>query len=116
RVDAIRTCFPLASPGGGDDHHPPTGLEGDPRAMSRRFAYLALLAILAGTASGIAGAHPRAGRADCAQQRVTSSYSAAVARALRAGRDLWGNRLLHAPGGPTYERMEGLLKPLLLAG
>jgi hypothetical protein len=79
----------------------------------RRVGCVALLAMLAGAA----GAQPsRAGGKPCIQPRVTSIYSAAVVRALRARKDVWGNRVLRAPGGPTYERVERLLKPLLLAG
>ncbi|MFO7571828.1 MAG: hypothetical protein R6W48_04410 [Gaiellaceae bacterium] len=36
-------------------------------------------------------------------------------RALRARHDTWGKELLAAPNGPTLERAEGYLKPILFA-
>lgn len=52
----------------------------------------------------------------CREPALSPSYVSRVDRALRAGEDVWGNELLAAPGGPTYERVRNLLKPLLLAG
>jgi hypothetical protein len=51
----------------------------------------------------------------CRQSSLTGGYVHRVARALRAKRDIWGNVLLAAPNGPTYEGAARYLKPLLLA-
>jgi hypothetical protein len=47
---------------------------------------------------------------------VTSAYAQRVGRALRAGRDVWGEALLGAPEGPTYDGARKYLNPLLFAG
>ena len=39
-------------------------------------------------------------------------YSTSVARAVASNRDVWGEKLLHAPGGPTLESALRLLGPL----
>ncbi|CAN5205031.1 hypothetical protein BH20ACT13_BH20ACT13_15850 [soil metagenome] len=52
---------------------------------------------------------------DCPRARVSSRYVKRVNRALNSRRDSWGARLLAAPDGPTYERAERFLTPLLLA-
>jgi len=44
-----------------------------------------------------------------------SASSAEVQRALRSGTDLWGNRLLQAPGGPTLAAARRFLPPLRYA-
>src|SRR5262249_53155274 len=46
---------------------------------------------------------------------VTSAYAHSVRAALSAKRDVWGRRLLAAPGGPSYERAQAVLAPLLYA-
>jgi len=51
----------------------------------------------------------------CRPPALDTAYSARVAHALRAGRDLWGEELLAAPDGPTYDAARAYLKPLLLA-
>jgi hypothetical protein len=51
----------------------------------------------------------------CSPMRPESGYSARIARALRAGRDVWGNALIAEPSGPTYLRARRYLKPLLFA-
>jgi hypothetical protein len=92
--------------------------------MTRRL--LSLLAVVvavtavAATSSGdtTAGtAAPSAGAAngDCPRERVSSRYAGRVNRALRSRRDRWGEALLTAPNGPTYERAQRYLTPLLLA-
>jgi hypothetical protein len=52
----------------------------------------------------------------CPVERLNSAYSRAVERALRAGRDVWGETLLRSAAGPTYQAVRRYLKPLLLAG
>ena len=44
-----------------------------------------------------------------------SASAAAVQRALRSGPDLWGDRLLRAPGGPTLASARRFLPPLRYA-
>jgi hypothetical protein len=52
----------------------------------------------------------------CEPLRLDRQYVASVNSALRATEDVWGNRLLARPEGPTYRNVEGFLKPLLLVG
>jgi hypothetical protein len=51
----------------------------------------------------------------CVTARVAPAQAARVGRVLRAGRDVWGEELLRAPGGPTYERARRYLSPLFFA-
>jgi hypothetical protein len=44
-----------------------------------------------------------------------SASASEVQRALRSGPDLWGDRLLHAPGGPTLAAARSFLPPLRYA-
>ncbi|HVV58800.1 MAG TPA: hypothetical protein VHC45_10580 [Gaiellaceae bacterium] len=46
---------------------------------------------------------------------TSSAYAAHVAAVLRSGRDVLGNELLAAPGGPSYAAAHRALRPLLLA-
>lgn len=64
-----------------------------------------------------AAAAPRTASAavGCAAPRVSPAYDARVARVLAAGRDVWGERLLTAAGGPTPAAVRRLLPPLLYA-
>jgi hypothetical protein len=54
-------------------------------------------------------------RSACPQRHGSASYSRRVLRALRARGDVWGNALLAARNGPTYEGVRRYLTPLLLA-
>ena len=51
----------------------------------------------------------------CAPREVSPAYERRLARTLASGRDLLGERLLRAPGGPTYAAAAGLVPPLLFA-
>src|SRR5262245_61789583 len=51
----------------------------------------------------------------CATPRVSAAYAADVRRVLASGRDLWGQRLLRAPNGPTLAAARRFLPPLLYA-
>ena len=53
--------------------------------------------------------------AACAPPRVTAAHTRRVEHALRTHHDVWGNALLNAPGGPSYEDAQRLLPPLLYA-
>jgi hypothetical protein len=74
-------------------------------------ALAVVVAILA--AGGSARGATRAG--GCPPAPVTSEYAHAVRFAVAAHRDVWGRRLLAAPGGPTYERARSFLAQLLYA-
>jgi hypothetical protein len=78
-----------------------------------KLVVITTLAMSAGASSaGVAEQTQRA----CREPALSASYVARVDQALRSGQDVWGNELIAAPGGPTYERVSRLLKPLLLAG
>jgi len=64
----------------------------------------------AATAAG-----PKAAGGGCAPPRASGAYTGSTLAALRAHTDLWGNRLLAAPGGPTYAGARRYLRPLLYA-
>jgi hypothetical protein len=53
--------------------------------------------------------------ARCATPTVSAAYAQRLARVLGSGRDLWGDRLLAAPNGPTLTAASRLLPPLLYA-
>jgi hypothetical protein len=55
------------------------------------------------------------GASGCGAPRASLAYSQHVSRVLGSGRDVWGNRLLSAAGGPTYARAAHVLPPLLYA-
>ena len=53
--------------------------------------------------------------ARCTVPKVSAAYAQRVNRVLEAGRDVWGDRLLAAPNGPTFAAAIRLLPPLLYA-
>jgi pimeloyl-ACP methyl ester carboxylesterase len=53
--------------------------------------------------------------ASCAPPRASAAHTSRVERVLRTHHDVWGNALLNAPGGPSYEAARRLLPPLLYA-
>jgi hypothetical protein len=61
------------------------------------------------------GAAPVHAQSRCAPPRASAAYTARVTAALGSGRDLWGEQLLRAPGGPTLAGASGRLAPLLYA-
>jgi hypothetical protein len=48
----------------------------------------------------------------CKPRPLSTAYSASVQQAVASGRDLWGEQLLRAPGGPTLAGARSFLKPL----
>jgi hypothetical protein len=71
-------------------------------------------------AIGLAAAWALAGGAgaatpDCPGGLATAGTDARIRAALASGRDVWGERLLRAPAGPTLARARRFLPPLLLA-
>src|SRR6266545_3125926 len=77
-----------------------------------RLTFVALLAC--GTGSASSGRDERSVR-PCVHHRMPAGYGASVKRALRSGKDVWGNRLLRSRSGPTYAGAARHLRPLLLA-
>src|SRR5262249_12678374 len=72
--------------------------------------------LLVPVALAAGGGEPRARAAGtCAPRRASAAQTARIRQALSSGRDVWGERLLHAPGGPTYDAVRRLLPPLLYA-
>jgi hypothetical protein len=51
----------------------------------------------------------------CTTPRADPAYTSRVASALAAGRDVWGERLLAAPDGPSLAAARSYLQPLLYA-
>ena len=94
--------------------------------MTRPLLSLLTVVVAAAAAVEISLREPRASAAprsvgtattahDCPRARLSSRYVKRVGRALRSRRDSWGETLLAAPDGPTYERAQRFLTPLLLA-
>ena len=75
--------------------------------MRAGVALLALLALLPAPAPGASAA--------CRSPALDRGSAARIDQVLRAGHDVWGEALLAAPDGPTYEGAAGHLPPLLLA-
>jgi hypothetical protein len=81
-----------------------------------RIGFVALLVGAAlGTAAGTEADQVVAQQQSCRSPRVGSGYAARISNALRSGKDVWGNRLLSPPSGPTYGGARRYLGPLLHA-
>ena len=86
------------------------------RTVARRVLGLIVVALLASVQGRPRRARAtRAACAPCAHERLPAGYVASVKRALRSGKDVWGNELLRSPTGPTYDGAARHLRPLLLA-
>lgn len=72
--------------------------------------------MLAGTVAAAGGQARRAGDLQCPQPQSDPAYAASVGAALASKRDVWGDELLRAPGGPTYAAARSYLHPLMLVG
>jgi pimeloyl-ACP methyl ester carboxylesterase len=73
---------------------------------------------LAVVTAALAGAQPEPAAtktAGCAPPRATAGHTSRVERVLSTRHDVWGNALLGAPDGPSYEAARRLLPPLLYA-
>ena len=73
--------------------------------MSRRLALLPVAVVVALATTG--GAH------GACKPGVDPTSAAQIEQALRAKYDVWGEQLLGAPGGPTYDGVRRYLPPLL---
>ena len=78
-------------------------------------AAAATLAVAAATSASAETAQTTRLSATCRQPTLSGTYVHRVAAALRARRDLWGERLLASRNGPTFDGASRYLKPLLLA-
>jgi hypothetical protein len=81
---------------------------------SLRFA-LAGASVLAAASALAGGAGADAAASGCPAAAPQGESPARIRAALASGRDVWGERLLRAPGGPTLARARRYLPPLLLA-
>jgi hypothetical protein len=73
------------------------------------------IALLAAGAVVVCSTPSSAAPSGCPERRTNAALTARIERALRAGRDVWGDALLSRPGGPTYEGARRYLPPLFLA-
>ena len=80
----------------------------------RRVALGAVIVVLAGIASAVAGGG-RDGSA-CGPLPYDATYVEGVHQALGQKQDTWGNALLASPTGPTYDGVRSLLHPLMMVG
>jgi hypothetical protein len=80
-----------------------------------RVALAVVLAVLV-CALAAAGQARRSAEASCPTPPADPAYDASVNAALGSNQDVWGNQLLRAPGGPSYDRVRRYLRPLLLVG
>jgi hypothetical protein len=95
--------------------------------MTRRLLSLLLLVTAATVVALATPGDPPAARAStggtdasrarsaCKEKLPGPTYVRRVRGALHARHDVWGKRLLAAPGGPSYERAQRFLHPLFLA-
>jgi hypothetical protein len=84
-------------------------------ARVRRSPALVAVVLVVAAAGAAAAERGPAAAAACREPQAGAGYEGAVTRALRAGRDLWGDALLARPNGPTYAAARRYLAPLLLA-
>lgn len=70
------------------------------------------LAVAAGT-TATADAEEGPCPAGVEQPRLTEKYKSDVVAALDAKEDVWGERVLRRPEGPTYDNVKDYLKPLM---
>jgi hypothetical protein len=77
---------------------------------------LAVLAVLVPALAGATAAQSRvAAPATCPPAKSAGASAAEIDSVLRSGRDVWGERLLAAPAGPTYAGASRFLRPLFVA-
>jgi hypothetical protein len=85
------------------------------RVARHRAGGLAIVAVAAAALSGGRVDTAETGTTGCAAPRASGAHTDRVFRALRTHHDVWGNALLSAPDGPSYEAARRLLPPLLYA-
>jgi hypothetical protein len=72
-------------------------------------------ALLVAVTTGSARDARSAAASRCGPRWASAAYTGEVRQAIDSGRDLWGERLLSAHGGPTYAAAQRYLTPLLHA-
>src|SRR6185437_11174530 len=77
-------------------------------------AGVALVAVLACAAAAVAGSGGSPSR--CLPIASEPNYLNGLLQTLPLKRDTWGDQLLAAPGGPTYDAVRARLHPLFLVG
>ena len=84
------------------------------RARWLHLAGLGFVVLLAGAAAPVAGGGASSGK--CAPIAADPNYGSGVRQVLAQHRDAWGDELLAAPGGPSYDAARAKLHPLFLVG
>jgi hypothetical protein len=79
--------------------------------VARTLAPLVAALLAAVTAGAAEDARPAAASA-CGPRWASAAYTEWVGHAVSSGRDVWGERLLSSPGGPTYAAAQRYLTPL----
>ena len=77
-------------------------------------ALVAVLVLSLGAAPRSSASSTATSAQGCPHRVATPAYKAAVARAVRSARDLWGEELLSRRDGPSYAAATRFLTPLLL--
>ena len=85
-----------------------------PAAQWVCLAGVALVAVLACAAAAVAGSGGSPSR--CLPIASEPNYLNGLLQTLPLKRDTWGDQLLAAPGGPTYDAVRARLHPLFLVG
>ena len=73
------------------------------------------ITVVAATLAGAQAEPAETKTPSCASPRATTAHTNNVARVLRTHHDVWGNRLLNSPDGPSYAAARRLLPPLFYA-
>src|SRR4051812_27093556 len=80
---------------------------------------LTFVAVVAALLAFVAVGNNRGARATaasaCSPRLASAAYTSFVQRAVSSGPDLWGDVLLHKPGGPTFADARKYLTPLTQA-
>jgi hypothetical protein len=84
-------------------------------ARVRRSPALVAVVLVVAAAGPAAAERASGAAAACREPQAGAAYERTVTRALRSGRDLWGDALLARPNGPTYAAAQRYLAPLARA-
>lgn len=84
-------------------------------ATAGRLGLTALLAVVALGAAGSVGGAVATTETACPAAAAAGAAPARIRQVLASGRDVWGEALLAAPGGPTLAGARRHLSPLVLA-
>jgi hypothetical protein len=81
--------------------------------LARSVVLAGVLAIMAPSAAGTSVGRSPPGA--CPPPKAQPAYANRIRQALSSTHDLWGEKLIAAPGGPTYEGARRYVAPLLYA-